>query len=277
MVLSKNLLLLLIIFIFIGLQSGCRPKQGESQNKIMVAGSTSIQPIAEKLAEHYTKQKPNQKIEVQGGGSSAGIQAAKSGAADIGTSSRELKAGEKDLYPTVIAYDAIILIVHPSNPLSNITLQEIRDIFSRKITHWHTLGHGLPQRRITMITREEGSGTRGAFEELVMHKAEISDWCLVQDSTGAVREIVASDPHAIGYISFGALNSQVKPLAIEGTAPTMANMMQDDLEKRYKLIRPFLFVTQAKPTGMALEFIQYIHSSQGANILQQEGLIPTHD
>ncbi len=274
---------ILVFMIILGLIApwflGCNSRKntqgsGNSQ-KIMIAGSTSMQPIVEKLAEHYMKSHGNIKIEVQGGGSSAGIQAARTGAAQIGTSSRELKKEEKeqDTAITIMAYDAIVLIVHPENSISNINIEQVRKIFSYECKNWEELECNQ-KGQITMITREEGSGTRGAFEEMVMHKTEIAERCLVQDSTGAVREIVANDPCAIGYISFGALNSSVKALSINGVFPKMENFTTTDINKKYKLIRPFLFVTQHQPAGLALDFIKYIRSSEAANLLKQEGLIP---
>lgn len=243
----------------------------------MIAGSTSVQPIAEKLAEHFAADTACVRIEVQGGGSSAGIQAARSGAAEIGMSSRELKKDESDLTATVIAYDAIVLVVNPANPASALSIEKARDIFSGRICDWKAVDASCPSGSLTVLTREEGSGTRGAFEELVMHKAEISDACLVQDSTGALREIIADDPRAIGYISFGALNSRVRPLAIDGVAPSMDNMLPDpDGVRKYKIVRPFLFATRGAPSGAAARFIEYIRTDEGAAILKKEGLIPAH-
>ncbi len=244
--------------------------------KVILAGSTSIEPIAEKLAEHYMEHHPEYKIEVQGGGSSAGIQAAKMKAADIGMSSRALKKDEKIFWEHTIAYDAIVLIVNPVNPIPNLTLSQIQKIFSFQITKWSEIEKSLSG-RITVITREEGSGTRGAFEDLIMHKTEISPRCLVQDSTGAVREIVSSDPNAIGYVSFGGLNNQVKGVCIEGIAPKMENMLTDNPLQKYKIIRPFLFLTSPEPSRESLKFIEFIQSSEGEKILQEEGLIPSYE
>lgn len=252
-------------------------KSQKKIQKIMIAGSTSVQPIAEKLAEHYMALHPEAKIEVQGGGSSAGIQAAKTGAAEIGASSRELKQDEKELCEFILAYDAIVLIVNPKNKISNLSLDQAMKIFSGQSSDWAAVdtsecGH------ITCITREEGSGTRTAFEELIMRKkAEIADRCLVQDSTGALREIVADDPNAIGYVSFGGINDKVKPLSIDYVKPLMENFRQIDNSKKYKIIRPFLFVTRSKPEGLCLDFMNYIRSEEGIKILTREGLIPADD
>jgi phosphate transport system substrate-binding protein len=245
---------------------GCGQKDLSGQT-MTIAGSTSVQPFAEKLAEVYMQHYPGLLINVQGGGSSAGIMAVQQRAADIGASSRELNASEKKLYETVIAWDGIAIIVNPACKLDDLSLTDLRQIFEGKMVNWSALNqtpHG-----IHVITREEGSGTRTAFEELVMKKSDISDNALVQDSNGAVREIVANDPYAIGYISCGLINSQVKALAIDGVSPTSTNIKKTV----YKLTRRFLFVTLREPEGKVKEFDNFVLSQKGQMILEKEGLI----
>ena len=170
--------------------SDCR--RGSSGRGVIVAGSTSIQPFADRWAEVYMKEDPSKVVNVQGGGSSAGIEAARSGAAEIGMASRELTAEEKDLTETIIARDGLAIIVHPSNPVTGLSLLEVRNIFNGGIRNWKLLGG--PDAEITVVTREEGSGTRGAFQEMVMKKDRIFRGAVVEDSNGTVREIVAGDP-----------------------------------------------------------------------------------
>jgi phosphate transport system substrate-binding protein len=261
--------LLLIIVLAAILAPGCG--QGERQGHTMtIAGSTSVQPFAEKLAEVYMQHHPGLLINVQGGGSSAGIMAVQQRAADIGASSRELNNAEKNLYETVIAWDGIAVIVNPACKLDVLSLEKLQQIFEGTIENWAALGlkpHGLH-----VITREEGSGTRTAFEELVMKKTEITQQALVQDSNGAVREIVANDPNAIGYISCGLVNNQVKALAIDGVSPTGPNIKKNT----YKLTRRFLFVTLNKPEGQLKDFDDFVISQMGQMLLEKEGLIGVH-
>jgi phosphate transport system substrate-binding protein len=238
-----------------------------SSRPLSVAGSTSVQPFAEKLAEIYMHEHPGCRIDVQGGGSSAGIYAAEHGAADLGTSSRELVSKEKNLTEIPIAYDGIAIIVHPANPLTDISIEEIRRIFMGTVTNWQAFG--LPAHAIDLITREEGSGTREAFEHLVMAKHEITPTALVQDSNGSVREIVAGDPHALGYISAGLVDERVKALAINGVLPTTENIKNHT----YKLLRRFLLVSLTPPTGRCKEFTDFILSPKGQKILENEGLV----
>jgi phosphate transport system substrate-binding protein len=247
------------------LLGGCNSQVGS--RPLSVAGSTSVQPFAEKLAEVYMHQHAGCRIDVQGGGSSAGIYAAEHGAADLGTSSRELLGPEKKLVEIPIAYDGIAIIVHPSNPLTNISIEQIRQLFIGAVTNWQALG--LAPHPIDLITREEGSGTREAFEHLVMAKHEITPAALVQDSNGSVREIVAGDPYSIGFISAGLVDRRVKALNINGVAPTPANIKNHT----YQLVRRFLMVSRIPPAGQCKNFADFVLSSQGQKILEQEGLV----
>jgi phosphate transport system substrate-binding protein len=247
--------------------AGCKPSAQTTTGPLCIAGSTSVQPFAEKLAEIYMHRHPGSRIDVQGGGSSAGIYAATHGAADLGASSRELLGPEKKLLEIPIAFDGIAVIVHPTNPLTNITLDQIRQIFSGAVKNWGALG--LPPHAIDLITREEGSGTREAFEHLVMGKQEITPAALVQDSNGSVREIVAGDPYSLGYISAGLVNHRVKALAIAGIRPTRENIKNHS----YKLVRRFLLVARVQPSGSCKAFVDFVLSPTGQKILENEGLV----
>lgn len=251
----------------------CQSKTSSRGELLTVAGSTSVQPFAEKLAEYYMEGHAGRTINVQGGGSSAGIMAVASGASQIGMSSRELTPEESRLlceYP--IAWDGIAIIVHPSCPLASLSLDQVRAIYAGWVTNWRELG--VPQdHEIDAISREEGSGTRNAFEELVMRHTAISDGCLVQDSNGAVRELVTTDPHAIGYISVGMVDANVKVLAIDGVMPTRENIKM----RRYRLVRPFLFLTNGQPQGSTREFLDFVLGRVGQWCLEQEGLVAARD
>ena len=258
-------MLALTLLLSVSLLSGCskKPEAG-----MIVAGSTSVQPYAEVLAEEYMLLHPGAEIDIQGGGSAAGITAAQSGTADIGMSSRALKADEAGLWFVVIAKDGLAVVVNPKNPIANLTLNQVRDIYTNTLTNWSQLGGA--NANIHVITREEGSGTRDAFVSLVMGKSEITPKAIVQDSNGAVRQLVADDPNAIGYISLGLVNERVKGLKLGGIEASKANVENGT----YKLSRPFLFICKSEPTGAAKEFIDFVLSPQGQQILDNEGLIP---
>ncbi len=256
-----------LIIAVILIAGGCRWGASTAAHSLVIAGSTSVQPFAEKLAEIFMHQHPKALINVQGGGSSAGVYAARQGAADLGASSRELAPAEKDLIEIPIAYDGIAVIVHPTNPLTTLSLEQLRQIFESRLKNWKDLG--LPPHPIHLITREEGSGTREAFEHLVMGKAEITPAALVQDSNGAVRELVAGDPYALGYISAGLVDNRVKAVAIDGISPTPENIKN----RTYELVRRFLLVSRTPPAGLCKAFVEFILSPQGQKILETEGLV----
>ncbi|MGA2533074.1 MAG: phosphate ABC transporter substrate-binding protein [Candidatus Aminicenantales bacterium] len=262
----RHPIVILFLLLCIATLPSCRG--GRSQNDVIVAGSTSIQPFADKWAEVFTESRPAIGINVQGGGSSAGIQACKSGACQIGMSSRELKADEKDLHEIVVARDGLAIIVHPSNPVRGATLAQVKQIFSGDLTDWKFIGG--PDKEITVVTREEGSGTRGAFQELVMGKTRIFRGAITEDSNGTVREIVAHDPNSIGFISLGLVNEQVRALVLDGAAGNEANIRNGS----YGLVRPFLFLTRGEPTGAAKAFIEFVLSDEGQALVKKEGLIP---
>jgi phosphate transport system substrate-binding protein len=251
--------LLFVVIVVVGCQ---RSKVG-----ITVAGSTSVEPFAELLSEEYMRLHPGSHIYVQGGGSSSGIMAVRTGAAYIGMASRDLLPNEKDLYPVMIARDAIAIVVHPTNPIYDLALLQVSRIFSGKLKNWKEVaGHSRP---LVLVTREEGSGTREAFQKFVMGKEEISLEALVQDSNGAIRQVVSSDPNAIGYISLGLVNNKVKPLKIAGVEPDQTNIENG----KYTLVRPFLFVFKGNPQGEAKAFLEFVLSPPAQKLLQKEGLV----
>ena len=238
---------------------------------IIIAGSTSVQPFIEQVAEHYMLEHPDVTINVQGGGSTAGIQATLNGTCNIGASSRNLKVHEKGLIVVLIAVDGIAVIVHSDNPVGDLTIEQIQGIFAGSITQWSELGgQDAP---IIPVTREEGSGTRGAFEEMIMGETVISDACLVQDSNGAVREIIATTPQGIGYISVGLVDDREKAVSINGHEPSLVNL----ISQKYRFTRPFLLLLREEPKGMCKDFIEYTLSREGQEILKKGGLIPVRD
>ncbi len=232
-----------------------------------MAGSTSVEPFAGLLAEEYMHRYPQTKIYVQGGGSTAGIEAVRTSVANIGMSSRALLPNEKNFRAVTIAKDAIAVIVHPKNPINDLSLDHIKQAFSGKIKNWKELGG--PPHPIVLFNREEGSGTREAFQKLVMGKEEMGLEALVQDSNGAIRQVVSNDPNAIGYISLGLVNEKVKALKISDVEPDLTNIKNG----KYKLVRPFLFVFKDEPTGESKSFLEFVLSPIAQKLLSKEGLV----
>jgi phosphate transport system substrate-binding protein len=170
---------------------------------------------------------------------------------------------------TVVARDGIAVIVHAANPVAGVSLAQLRGIYAGQITNWREVGGS--DLRITVITREDGSGTRDAFEQFVMDEAHtITTSALVTAYSGGLRKMVSQDPGAIGYVTFSQLNPQVRPRAVDGVQPTEPSIA----DGRYRLQRPFVFLTRGAPTGAARAFIDFVLSAPGQQLARQEGLAP---
>ncbi|MDD4675746.1 MAG: phosphate ABC transporter substrate-binding protein [Syntrophaceticus schinkii] len=268
----KLLGIMMTVLLLIGAAVGCSdsgqdPTKGKGSSElkgaITVAGSTSVQPLSEELAMAFKEKHPQVDINVAGGGSGAGIKAAQEGTAEIGASSRDLKPDEAgSLSKTIIAKDGIAIVVHPQNKVNELTVEQTRKIFAGEITNWDDVGG--KSAAINLFTREEGSGTRDAFQEMVMGKdTKISGKASVLNATGALRTAVAGDINGIGYISLGSLDKSVKALKIGGIEPTEATI----LDGTYKIARPFLYLTKGEPEGIVKAYIEFVLSSEGQKIV----------
>jgi phosphate transport system substrate-binding protein len=241
---------------------------GGRSGAVNVVGSTSIQPFAEMLAQAYQDSHADSYVDVQGGGSTAGLQAAANGLAQIGMCSRALTPDEAtEFQSVVIARDGLAIVVHSSNPIEGLSRDQIRRIFAGEIRNWTEVGG--PDRPVRPITREEGSGTREAFVKLVMGKVRIARQALTQESNGAVKELVRNDPAGVGYMSLGLVGGELRAVAVDGVAPTSANVVAG----KYPLVRPFLFVTVGKPSEKARAFIDFVLSPEGQRMIENEGLV----
>jgi phosphate transport system substrate-binding protein len=244
-----------------------------SGSAITLAGSTTVQPVAEKLAEAFTAANPGVQITVQGGGSSVGVKSAGQGTVDIGNASREIKQSELDEFPNLkiypIARDGIAVVVHPDVPVEGLTLEQVRSIFAGEIVNWSEVGG--PDRAIIVVSREEGSGTRGAFEEMVMGEdgPPIAATAILQPSNGAVRTTVSTTPDSVGYLSFGYLDASVKALGMYGVAATVENA----LSGAYPVVRPLNMLTNGEPTGLTKAFLDFILGDEGQAIVVDEGYL----
>lgn len=260
-------LVALLIMISIVL-TGCRLRSRVGNATITIAGSTSVQPFIELLAEEYARSYPDRPaVNVQGGGSSAGGRAVLTEVAQIGMLSRQPEGPEQELTVIPVAYDALAVVVNPQNPISALSSNKIRAIFSGAVAQWSELDQ--TKGRIHIVSREEGSGTRAAFDSLIMANADVAARAIVQDSNGAVREIVAHDPHAIGYISLGLVNHRVKAIQVDKVQPTQANCRAG----KYTLVRPFLFVVKEPLDAASQEFIDFVLSEYGQKLLAEHGLV----
>jgi len=243
---------------------------GKNGGSIMALGSTSVQPYAEMLAQEYDRLYKKE-VRVSGGGSSHGIKSAIAGETDIGTSSSKLKDDVKGqgLWYVEIAKDGLAVVVHENNPVSGLSIEQVKKIYSGEITNWKDVGGD--DHKIHLISREEGSGTREAFEKLVMKDIHITNKSMVQPANGSMGYQVSGDKNAIGFISLGLVEKyKVKALMLDGVIPS-----HDTVEDgSYKLTRPFLFVTKGEPEGAVLDFINFVQSDEGQNLLVSKGLSP---
>lgn len=250
-----------------------------ASGKVVIAGSTSVQPLSEMLGEEFMAANEGVTIEVQGGGSGQGIKSIEEKIADFGSLSREVKDEEKASITEehVIAKDGIAVIVNTETGVENITIEQLKDIYTGKIKNWKELGG--EDKAITVVSREEGSGTRGAFTEItgVLEKDENGEEidntvssALVQGSTGAVTQTVGNTPDSIGYISLGSLNDTVKALKVEKVDATTDNVLNES----YKLQRPFLYVSGAEVSETAQKFLDFVMSEEGQAIVTEAGFIP---
>lgn len=270
----KNTKKIAIIAIIIFVVAGLAVLSGVgSSEKIDIVGSTSVQPVVEKLVETYKETHPNANINVQGGGSSVGIKSVHDGIADIGTSSRELKDNEKKgLSEYNIGQDGIVIAVNNKNAISDLTEEQLKDIFSGKITNWKEVGGS--DGKINVITREDGSGTLDAFESIVMGKdTKIKSDAVVQSSTEAVKQSVKQDENAIGFVSFAHMSNDVKALEVNGVSPSAETIADES----YKLQRPFLFLVKGTPSGELKEFIDWVNSEEGQKVIADEKIVKSNN
>jgi phosphate transport system substrate-binding protein len=279
---KKILVFLSVTVLLIGALAGCAPADKNepagnapaasgTNGSITINGSTSVQPLAEELAKAFKAKNPNATIDIQGGGSGVGIKSAIDGVVDIGMSSRDLKPEEKSLKEFKIAVDGIAEILNPTNGVNDLSMEQIKKIYTGEITDWKEVGG--KEGKITVVTREEGSGTRGAFIELAGIEVKEGDnkvdktitSAITQGSTGAVMTTVAGDPNAIGYASYGSAKDKtdVKLINVDGKPCTEENIYSGE----YKISRPFLMLTNADPAGLAKEFLDFVLSPEGQEVV----------
>lgn len=249
-------------------------KEAESaaiSGTVSMAGSTSMEKLANAVAESFMAKYPDVTVTAEFTGSSAGVEAVTAGSVDIGNSSRALKDEEKaaGVVENIVAIDGIAVIVDPANTVKDLTKDQLISIYKGETKNWSELGGA--DAPIVVVGREAGSGTRGAFEELL----KIEDACAYAselDSTGAVIAKVASTPGAIGYASLDAVNETVAAVALEGVEPTVENIKAGN----YFLSRPFVMATKGEISGQSAavqELFAYLGSDEGKEVIKGVGLI----
>ncbi len=263
---KKTFTILLTAAMALSVLTGCAGGKNES---VSTDGSTSMAKVIGSLGEAYEAE-TGVKVTYNPTGSGSGIQAVRDGRCDIGLSSRALKDEEKaaGLHETVLAYDGIAVIVHPDNPVADLTLEQIADIYTGKITNWSELGG--TDGEIVRIGREANSGTRDGFETIT-GTADVCQYRQELSSNGDVITTVANNPNAIGYASLATVKNSVKILSVEGVEPSEATVKDGS----YPVQRPFVLVTCAdKPLSEAAqEFYDFALSASVGDIIAAAGAV----
>jgi len=245
---------------------------------VVIKGSTTVLPIAQKAAEDFMKINPDVNVSVSGGGSGEGIKAIIDGTCDIADSSRFIKdkevklAMERNVLPVPhrVALDCVVPVVHPSNPLQDISLERLKDIYKGAVTNWKELGG--PDSPIVVISRDTSSGTYEVWQEKILHEEKVTPQALLQASNGAVAQAVAKNKYAIGYIGIGYVNQDVKALKVAGVEASATTA----LNGTYPVSRALFMFTNGWPTGDAMSFINFVVSPAGQKIAKEEGFVPMY-
>lgn len=245
---------------------------------LKITGSTTVLPIAQKAAEVFMRLHPETRISVAGTGSGDGIKAIIDGTADIGNSSREMKPKELDLArergvnpaATAVALDCIVPVVNPANPVKDLSLEQLRDIYAGEVRNWKQVGG--EDKPVVAVSRDTSSGTFEVWNEHVLGKARVRPDAQMQASNGAVAQAVAGNKYAIGYVGLGYLNPQLKALSVGGVTASA----QSAKDKSYPIARPLLMYTARPPEGLVKQFLDYLLGRDGQKIVLEEGFVPLH-
>ena len=246
-----------------------------------IKGSDTVLPVAQQTAERFMNQHPDTRVTVTGGGTGVGISALLDNTTDIAMASRPIKFSEKmkiksageDVAEIVVAYDALAVVAHPSNPVKQLTRQQLEDIFRRKITNWKQVGGD--DRKIVVYSRETSSGTYEFFKESVLKNKNYMASSLSMPATGAIIQSVSQTKGAIGYVGLAYVSPRVKTLSVsyDGkhyAAPTVENATN----KTYPIVRPLYYYYNVKKKAEIDPLVQYILSPDGQDIIKKSGYIP---
>ena len=251
------------------------PVLAKKGNKLTIAGSTTVLPITQSTAEVFMDNNPEINISVRGGGSSVGIASIMAGTVDIGNASRHIKSKELvaaresgiDPYENVVANDGIAIIVNKKNTIKNLTIEQIRDIYTGKYSNWKELGG--PSMPIVVISRDVSSGTFEVFNNIVLAGATQMSSALMLASNNAVASTVESTPGAIGYAGLGYVTNKINAVKVNNVMPTKKTIQT----KEYPIARTLHMYTNGKPRGIAKKYIDFILSAEGQKLVEEQGFI----
>lgn len=247
---------------------------------IFLKGSDTVLPLAQVEAEEFMNENPTKRVTVTGGGTGVGIAALIDGEVDIATASREIKTDEikasqaKGINPVehTIAYDAIAVVVNPKNPVSVLTFEQLHGIYNGSISNWNEVdGEDRP---IAVISRDSSSGTYQDFKKDVLLGDEYRPDALTQPATGGIVTEVSQNPNAIGYIGIAYIDNDIKVISLdEGNGPVSPSA-ENILNGAYPLSRSLYFYTKGEPSGLTKEFIDFVISEKGQNLVREVNYIP---
>ncbi len=251
---------------------------GAWAGKLVLKGSTTVLPVAQKVSEAYMAANPDVKISLSGGGSSNGIKALIDSTTDIGNSSRFIKSKEvklavsKGVYPVPfrVALDCIVPVVHKDNPVKDISTAQLKDIYLGNIKNWKELGGA--DEKIVVISRDSSSGTFDAWKGLVMKKKRVIPSALTVPSNGGLVQTVSTTRGALGYIALGYISDEVKPLTVDG----ITGSEKSTLDGTYPISRPLYMFTAGWPKGDTLNFMNFLLSRKGQELVKEAGSIPLY-
>lgn len=269
--------------------AGCSsPKQdggaGSGERRtLIVKGSDTMVQLAQAWAEEFMKKHPDIMVTVTGGGSNTGIAALMNKGTDICNSSRAIKEEELasakrkgiDVQEFVVAQDALSVVVHPDNPISELTLAQLKDIYTGKITNWSAVGG--PDQRIVLNSRETSSGTYVFFQEHVLGKGvPFADNTMLQPATSQIVQTVAQDKGGIGYVGLGYVTDKVKSLRLkkDDASPAVEGTVENVLNGSYPLARPLYEYTAGAPSGVAQQWLDWVRGPEGQEIVKRLDFVP---
>jgi len=238
---------------------------------IKISGGTAHIPVMKLAAEKIMTANHQIQISIAGGGSGVGIKQVGEGLVDIGNSGRKATDEEIAKYGLVMhqwAIDGVAVVVHPDNPVKQLTTGQLKAIYAGTLTNWKEIGG--PDKPINVYTRDEASGTREVFWKKAIAKGAITGKAIFSPSNGAMKTAVAQDPYSIGYVSVGHIDASVAPVALDGVVPSLDTVKQG----AYKVARGLYSNTKGEATGLTKLFIDYLFSDEGQKLVADKGFIP---
>ncbi len=263
--------------LFVALLLGVFAANAAFAGQLVVNGSTTVLPISQAAAEAFMAENKDVKISVSGGGSGNGIKSLIDGTCNIANSSRFMKDSEvkmavdKGIYPVpfAVAVDAIVPIVNPSNKVANLTTEQLKDIYTGKVTNWKQVGG--EDKPIVTVSRDTSSGTFEVWEEKILKKEKVTPKAQVVASSGAMLQTVAKNKYAIGYDGIGyADDKSVKMVTVNGVKAEVKSARSG----KYPVSRYLYVFTNGWPTGDTLDFVNYMLSDDGQKIVVKQGFVP---